>query len=308
MPSATAHAPCTVGNFGPGFDVLSLALGRRGDRVTIEVADTDHIETTGPGAHEIPTDWKANCATRAIDHLREHTGVDEALAVSVLKGVPPGSGLGSSASSAAAAVRAFARLFPGANIDPGLALDAAAAGEAAASPGHRDDVGAALFGGLVIVGPAAREFRIVRTPAALRLAVVRPDVKLETRRMRKVLPAAIPIADVVANLGAVARLVDACHRDDVRDLGRAVDDDHIARPARSPHVPGFVEARDAALKAGGHGCCISGSGPASLAVCTAGSEPRVLEAMLGAYRHLRVAAEGFVCGVNVEVDDAIRRA
>ena len=32
---ASADAPCTVGNCGPGFDVLSLALARRGDTVSL---------------------------------------------------------------------------------------------------------------------------------------------------------------------------------------------------------------------------------------------------------------------------------
>lgn len=300
--AVSASAPCTVGNFGPGFDVLSLALARPGDTVTLAHAERDRLVTEGPGSADVPAEWKANCATRALDHLRAATGHAGALGVRVVKGVPPGSGLGSSASSAAAAVKAFARLHPGA-VDTGLALDAAAEGEAAASPGHRDDVAAALFGGLALVGPGARDARRVPTPPDLRLAVARPHVALETRRMRALVPREPPLDAVVANLSAVARLVDACHRADVAALGRAVDDDRLARPARGPHVPGFEAAREAALAAGAHGCCISGSGPASLAVCAAGTEARVLDAMAGVYARLGVACDAFACKV-AEVDDA----
>lgn len=303
MRAATASAPCTVGNFGPGFDVLSLALDRRGDTVTLREADADRVTTTGPGAEDVPADRKANCATRALDFLRETTGVRARFDVTVHKGMPPGSGLGSSASSAAATVRAYAKLYP---VDAGLALDAAAEGEAAASPGHRDDVAAALFGGLVVVGPGPRDARRVPTPRGVRFAVVRPHAKLETRRMRALVPREPPLGAVVSNLSAVARLVDACHRGDVVALGRAVDDDRLARPARGPHIPGFDPARAAALAAGAHGVCVSGSGPASLAVCTEGTEDDVLAAMLGACAAAHVPAEGFVCGVAEEDLDAIR--
>lgn len=293
---ATATAPCTVGNFGPGFDVLSLALARPGDTVTLAHAASDRLVTDGPGAEDVPAEWKANCATRALDLLRAVTGLDAPLDVRVTKGVPPGSGLGSSASSAAAAVKAFAALNPGA-VDGALAIDAAAEGEAAASPGHRDDVAAALFGGLALVGPGPRDVRRLPTPPHLRLAVVRPHVALETRRMRALVPREPPLANVIANLSAVARLVDACHRGDVPALGRAVDDDRLARPARGPHVPGFEAARDAALAAGAHGYCISGSGPASLAVCSAGSEDAVLRAASAVYRDAGIACDAFTCEV-----------
>lgn len=299
----SATAPCTVGNFGPGFDVLSLALARPGDTVALAPAAADRVRVDGPGASDVPVDWKANCATRALDLLRAVTGLDAPLEVRITKGVPPGSGLGSSASSAAAAVKAFAKLNPGA-VDGGLALDAAAEGEAAASPGHRDDVAAALFGGLAIVGPGPRDVRRVPTPPDLRLAVVRPHVALETRRMRALVPREPPLATLIANLSAVARLVDACHRGDVPALGRAVDGDTLARVARGPHVPGFEAAREAALAAGAHGYCISGSGPASLAVCAAGTEEKVLHATASVYRGLGVACDAFTCNV-AEVDDAI---
>src|ERR1051325_2445515 len=119
-----AEAPCTVGNFGPGFDVFSMALDRPGDRLTIEVAPRDEVEVSGPGADRIPREWSRNAACAVLDALRRATGKDAPLHVKIEKRVRPGSGLGSSASSSAAAVLAFARLH-GLTLTPDVALDAA---------------------------------------------------------------------------------------------------------------------------------------------------------------------------------------
>jgi homoserine kinase len=268
-----------VGNFGPGFDVLSLALDRPGDTVGLaRSSGGDEVLVSGVGAERVPREWSRNAACAAIDFLRLQTGRDEPLRVAIHKGVPPGSGLGSSASSSAAAVRAFVELH-GLEIDAALAVDAAAQGEAVASGGaHRDDVGAALFGGLVVVGRSPDAVVRLRAPP-LWLAVARPDVELTTREMRALIPDALPRADVVANLGNVARLVHACHAQDAELLCRALDD-RLSKPYRAPRVPRFAEMEAAARGAGAKAFLLSGSGPAVVAACTsAGDATRTLEAL-----------------------------
>lgn len=276
---AEAEAPCTVGNFGPGFDVLSLALARRGDRVVLETADADRVSVTGPGAGKVPTAWAENSACAAIDALRRATGERAPLHVRIEKGMPPGSGLGSSASSNAAAVRAFARLH-GLALDAATALGAAAAGEAVATgSAHTDDVAAALFGGLTVVGGEGRDLVVRLTPPPLRLVVARPEQDLPTREMRRLIPPSIPKEDAVRNLSNVARIVHACHVQDAAMLCRALDD-RISRPYRAPKVAGFDAARDAALAAGALGFVLCGSGPAVMAAMPADvDDAPVLDAM-----------------------------
>jgi homoserine kinase len=261
---AEAEAPCTVGNFGPGFDVLSLALDRVGDRIVLETSDRDHVTVTGAGAQRVPLGWEKNAASAAIDALREHSGHEGKLHVRIEKGVPPGSGLGSSASSSAAAVHAFAKLH-GLVLAPDVALHAAGTGEAAASGGaHFDDVAAALYGGLTIVGGSGSDSVVRLRPPPLALVVARPEVELATREMRGLIPAALPRIDVVRNLSNVARIVHACHAQDAAMLCRALED-RISRPYRAPRVPGFDAMRNAALDAGAHAFLLSGSGPACVA-------------------------------------------
>lgn len=275
---ASADAPCTVGNFGPGFDVLSLALARRGDTVSVLTAEKDSVTVRGAGADRVPTEWAKNSACAAIDDLRRRTGVTTPLTVMIDKGMPPGSGLGSSASSNAAAVRAFAKCFR-LTLSARDALMAAGAGEAVASgSAHLDDVAAALFGGLTIVGGTTDAVVRMRPPP-VHLVVVRPEVDLPTKEMRRLLPDAYERRAVVENLSNVARIIAACHHQDGAMLCRALED-NFSRPYRAPKVPLWDDARKAALDAGGVGFLLSGSGPAMIAAMPTSKDPMRVEMAL----------------------------
>lgn len=300
---AEASAPCTVGNFGPGFDVFSLALARRGDAVALSVGDEDSVVVTGPGSERIPVEWSRNVVCAALDALREATGLEARLEVRVEKGMPPGSGLGSSASSAAAAVRAFTRLHS-LSLSPEDALAAAGAGEAVATGGaHYDDVAAALYGGLVVVGGRGPDAVVRLAPPPLTLVVARPEVELSTKAMRALIPQELPRADIIYNMSQVARIVHACHAKDAPMLCRALED-RISAKHRGPSVPGFSRARVAALKAGAHGFILSGSGPATIAALPAAEDAvRVSGALADAYKAEGVDVEIFVTNPHPEVND-----
>lgn len=300
---AMAEAPCTVGNFGPGFDVLSLALARRGDRVMVAVGREDTVKVTGPGAERVPTEWALNSACATLDELRRRTRFSQPLEVTIDKGMPPGSGLGSSASSNAAAVKAFAKMLK-LRLSARDALAAAGAGEAVATGvAHHDDVAAALFGGLTIVGGDTDAVVRLRPPP-LHLVVARPEVDLPTREMRRLIPDALPKRDVVRNLSNVARIVHACHVQDGAMLCRALDDT-ISRPYRAPKVPLFEDARVAAMAAGAQGFILSGSGPAMIAAMPQRVDPAPVErAMREVFAKGGIAAEVFTTRPAPEVNDA----
>ncbi len=262
------QASATCGNFGPGFDTFSLALAGLGDRVELRLADEDQIRMSGPGADALPTAWTSNVAGAAIDHLRTITGIDEAYRLTITKGQPGGSGLGSSASSAGGAALAFHSLHPELGLAAQMLVEAAAAGEAVAAGRHYDDVSAVVLGGLALVRVHNGSPNLLRVqpPVDLHLAIVSPDLALPTREMRALLPEAIPIADAVANIGNAAALVAACNAGDIAALGACLHD-RISTPYRKAKLPYFEDARAAALQAGAHGVAISGSGPAMIAVC-----------------------------------------
>jgi homoserine kinase len=274
LDDVTVETPSTVGNFGPGFDVTALALARGGDTLHLAPAEADAVTVTGPGADDIPGDWDRNCASVALEALRDRLGVDAPVELAVEKGVPPGSGLGSSASSSAGGALALASALD-ADVDVTLEdlLEAARAGEAAVAGAHGDDVAAALAGGVAALRGST--IRRVEPPEDLHLGLVVPRMEVETRRMREAVPERVAVADATANLAALAHLVDACHRDDVAAVGTALEE-RIATPHRAKHLPHYEACLEAAQKAGAHGAALAGSGPAVFAVT--GDEDRARQA------------------------------
>jgi homoserine kinase len=106
---------------------------------------------------------------------------------------------------------------------------------------------------------------------------------MRTAEARSVLPEQISRATAVHQAAQVGALVAALALADYGLLGRAIDD-RIAEPVRAPLLPGFAEAKRAALAAGALGSSISGSGPTVFAL-TRGSAvaERVATAMTAAY-------------------------
>lgn len=291
----TVQAAGTCGNFGPGFDAMSLALAGLGDTVTIQRAEEDAVTLTGEAAATIPTTWRDNVAGVTIDALRRRTGDTSPYRMVIDKAQPGGSGLGSSASSAGGAALAYHRMNPDAGLEPVDLIRAAGEGEGAAAGTHYDDVAAVVLGGLAIVagdGPSLAWSR-VQPPDALHLAIVRPALDLPTRVMRELLPDEVKLADAVHNLAAVARLVEAMRSGDVATIGASMSDRLVA-PRRRTRLPHHDVAQRAALDAGAFGVTISGSGPSMLAVCDGlKSAAVVANAMAEAVATTGVAAVGF---------------
>src|SRR5688500_8936742 len=98
---ATAFAPGSVGNVGPGFDVLGLAVGGIGDRVSVELTrGASSVEVSGRDASLIPSDPEKNIAAIAANHYLRPFGFRALLHLD--KGLALAGGMGGSAASAVA--------------------------------------------------------------------------------------------------------------------------------------------------------------------------------------------------------------
>jgi homoserine kinase len=175
-------------------------------------------------------------------------------------------------------------------------MEAALEGEMVASAArHADNVAASLLGGFTIV-KRHDPLEVIRleAPQALRVVVILPDMEIETRRARALIPAQIPLADAVGNWAHVAAMVAAVAGGSVVEMGRAVDD-RVVEPARRDLIPGFDRVKRAALGAGAYGCSISGAGPALFAVATPETGARVARAMRDAFREGGLEARHYIC-------------
>jgi homoserine kinase len=283
--SATAFAPATVANLGPGLDVLGLALAGPGDEVRVARAPGTGIAIEVDGPSEIPLDPDRNTAGIAAREVLRLAGASgSGLAIRVRKGLPLSAGQGGSAASAAAAAVATAALLT-AKLSKSELLAASLVAEEAVAGRHADNLAAALFGGVVLVR-ALEPCDVVSLayPASLRVVLAEPAQRLATSRARAALPTTVSRETAVAQAAQAAALVSALGSGDLALLTRAVED-RIAEPARAPLLPGFAEAKRAALAAGACGCSISGAGPTAFAFAADDEAGRRIgEAMVAAYR------------------------
>ncbi|NJL92521.1 MAG: homoserine kinase [Anaerolineae bacterium] len=269
MQKVRAFAPATVANLGVGFDVIGLAVADVGDFVTAERHDTPGVEVVSIVGDDgrLPRSSQKNtaaiAAARVLDLLQINAGVQ----LSIEKGLPPASGLGSSAASAVAAAVATNVLF-GELLTPEDLLPAVLDAEEAVSGRHADNVAPALFGGIVLVtGLLPSEIHRLPVPPGLYLALTTPQVEVPTQEARAVLPKVVPLSVLVHQTGVIAELVHALHMGNIHLLASAVQRDAVVEPAREALIPYLAEVRHAARRAGALATVISGSGPTTCSIC-----------------------------------------
>jgi len=273
----TASAPASIGNVGPGFDILGLAVQGPEDRVTARLANHGEvriiaIDSPHPGAADLPRDIDRNTAGIAAVHTRRAAGREDAgIDLEIHKGIQLESGLGSSAASAAAAAFAVNHLL-GCPLRTADLIGPCLEAEAAVSGRHADNVAPALLGGLVLVRSLGDRPRAQRlpVPAGLLTVVVSPEARLSTRLAREAVPKTIPLEARTRNAANIATFISACFSNDIGLLTECIEDDVVAA-ARLPLIPGGERAIQAARAAGALAATISGAGPSLFAFCH--SEP-----------------------------------
>lgn len=292
------YAPGSIGNVGPGLDILGMATAAGGDSVLMAWSGDHQSQVDDPGHRELPTEATRNTAAIAAMAVLRRAGIDRGVRLSVHKGLPLSGGQGGSAASAVAGAVA-ANVLSGARLDHVALLECALEAEAAVAGRHLDNLAPSLLGGLVLVR-TVQPVDVIRlpVPAALRVVLVHPHQRLGTREARAALPATLPRDLALQQAANIAAMVAGACLGDLALLGRAIDD-RIAEPARAPLLPGFVAARRAALDAGALGCSISGAGPTAFAFTDRDDlSVRVAEAMVRAYGDAGVAANAKITQVD----------
>lgn len=283
----TAFAPGGVGNVGPGLDILGLALAGEGDTVRAEWTTEPGIHILDPGHEDLPADpgrHTSGLAARAVlERAGDRGSLERGIGLTVRKGLPLAGGQGGSAASAVAAAVAVNALL-GNPLDRLELVDASLAAEESVSGRHADNIAPSLLGGIVLIR-SLEPLDLVELPVPEQLWVVvtRPNQRMRTAEARSVLPAEISRAVAVYQAAQVGAMIAALASGDYALLGRAIDD-RIAEPARAGLLPGFREAKQAALAAGALGSSISGSGPTAFALVRGQRVgKRVGDAMAAAY-------------------------
>jgi homoserine kinase len=297
--SVRAFAPGGVGNLGPGLDILGCAVTGLGDVVDARLVDDAGVRLDASGHPDLPLDPSRNAASIAAREVIAAAGRPSVgIALRVTKGLPMAGGQGGSAASAVAGAVAANALL-GSPLGQLELLASAFTAERTLSGSHIDNVAPALLGGILLIR-SIEPFEYVRLPVpqALRIVLVHPAMRLRTAEARAILPRTVDRETALAQAGAVAAMVAAFFSGDLSRLRGAVDD-RIAEPARAPLLPGFTDAKRAALDAGALGCSISGAGPSSFALCDGDPTAHVVcEAMIAAYAVHGISASGRVTEID----------
>lgn len=290
---AVVSSPATIANFGPGFDSFGLCLASPKDIVSIRRLPAGRSEVKVLGKHKLPTDPERNTASYAAMKLASLCGCEDiGFSMTIRKGMKPGSGIGSSAASSAGGALAMAALLGTKRRE--LVLEAAAMGEElVAGSRHFDNVAAAIYGGFTVLSDLETRTVIRVRPPPFKIVVVIPEISIETRRAREILPKHVLLGDAVCNVGWASGMLHAMMKRNVRMIGKYLDD-RLAMPFRSALIPGYEAVRKAALANGALGVSIGGSGPAVFAIAQADGI-RIRNAMIQAFRsEAGLRSEGFV--------------
>lgn len=253
-------SPGTIANLVCGFDILGLALKEPYDIMEFQLTDEPGVWIENRDNFNLPTNPEQNVAGVVLLAALEKAGFGKGIKVVIEKHIKPGSGLGSSAASAAGAA-VGANLLLGNKFSTEDLVQLAMIGEKLATGvKHADNITPCLLGGVTLIR-AIHPLDIIPIPAPdLFVTVVHPQIEVRTSDARQILRKQVYLKDAIRQWGNIAGLVAGLMGNDKQLIGRSLED-AIIEPVRSILIPAFDEVKNKCKEAGALGGGISGSGP-----------------------------------------------
>jgi len=196
--------PATLSNFGPGFDTLGMALNRY-LKIKFEadesIKSNELIIEEGEYSHNVPA-AEINMIYKAAEKYCKRNFM-----LKMKNDIPLKRGLGSS-SAANAVTFVLKELLTHEELlknDSHSLIETIRPriyNDAIKSEGHPDNITPCLFGGFVTARIANGEgsFLNLPFPESLKLHVLIPDIEVETKLAREILPKSYSLKDVTSNL------------------------------------------------------------------------------------------------------------
>ncbi len=295
-------APATIGNIGPGFDVLGLAVSGWGDIIEARKIDSGVLISEIESEHDLPTDPDKNTAGIAAREVLRVLGEDGGVEMKIRKGLPSGSGLGSSAASAAAAAFAVNYLYGEKLSKEDLILPATKAEEYVSGGFFADNTAPCLLGGATLTrSKLPLDVTKIGHIDKLHIILVTPDIVILTREAREILPKTVPMEGFVNNMANSCLISAAFAKNDYDLFARSLND-IVIEPVRAQLIPGFEEAKENALRAGADGVAISGSGPTLFAITSRSHKRSYLieDALVRSFKKNGIKCTSLITEVDTE--------
>jgi homoserine kinase len=258
------QVPASSANLGPGFDSIGVSLDLF---LTLEVEKSGKWEcySTSDELKDFPTDEKHFICQIAIQTAAKYDKELHPCKIKVESEIPLARGLGSSASAIIAGIELADYVGElGLTKEEKLLL-------ATEIEGHPDNVGASLYGGLVIGSYQPGEVDVVSiSDISFEMVAVIPKESLLTKDSRGVLPIEFSYQDSIRASSIANVLVGALLSQNWDLAGKMMEKDIFHQPYRKPLIPFYDDVAVFAKSEGAFGVALSGAGPTVLCFCEKG--------------------------------------
>ena len=266
MKEIKIFTPATVANISCGFDILGLCLDTVGDEMVVREVPEKGIKITKITGQKLPLETHENVAGVAGLALLENVDASVGYEIEIHKKIKPGSGIGSSAASAAGAVFAINELLGKPFSKQELIYFAMQGEKLASGSEHADNVSPVILGGFTLVRSyQPLDVLKINTPNDLYVTIIHPQIEVKTADARAVLKNQVSLKKMVTQMGNFGGLISGLFTNDYDLIGRSLHDE-IIEPNRLVLIPEFNKVKKGVIHAGALGAGISGSGPSIFAL------------------------------------------
>lgn len=256
--------PASSANLGPGFDSIGVALTLY---LSLEVEKSEKWEcySTSEELKDLPSDDQNFICQIALKTAAKYGKELHPCRIKVESDIPLARGLGSSASAIIAGIELADYVGElGLSKQDKLLLSTEI-------EGHPDNVGASLYGGLVIGCYQQGEVDVIPiTDISLEMVAVIPQESLLTKDSRGVLPTEFSYSNSIQASSTANVLVAALLSQNWELAGKMMEKDLFHQPYRKPLIPFYGDVEKFAKSEGAFGVALSGAGPTVLCFCERG--------------------------------------
>ena len=266
MKEIRVFSPATVANLSCGFDILGACLDKVGDEIVVRKTKKKGVVISRVTGQKITKDININVAGVSASALLKETDVDCGFEIEIHKFIKPGSGIGSSAASAAGSVFAINQLIGKPYSNNELIKFAMQGEKAACGSLIADNVAAVLLGGFTFVRDSLKyDYFKLPTPSELVFTIIHPQIEIRTEDSRAILKKDISLKQMTEQSANIGSFIVGLYTEDYKLISRSIED-NVIEPFRSTLIPEFNELQKTSLLNGALGCGISGSGPSVFAL------------------------------------------
>ncbi len=308
MKKVKLRVPATVANLVCGFDILGMAIHDPYDEMELKLLDSPDIIIKHEDSFGLPEQPSKNVAGVVLQKIQEHLKLSQGFEVIIRKHIKPGSGLGSSAASAAGAAFGANALLGDILCKEELIHFAMFGEELASGVRHADNIAPCIYGGITLVKTTDPIDIIPLNAPDLFVAAVHPQVEVKTSDSRQILKKSITLKSAVEQWGNIAGLVAGIQKNDLPLIGRSLKD-VIIEPVRSILIPKFDEIKMKSLQLGALGGGISGSGPSIFMLAEKKeTAEKIADLMKTVYEEIEIESYTYVSKINPEGIEIIPEA